>query len=76
MAQKVKDIIEEALNLPSNSRAYVAEVLLESLDYEEEFWADDAWRAEIERRCREIDAGEVKLVAGDDAMAGLCERFS
>ena len=29
MAHKVKDIIDEALTLPSNSRAYMAEVLLE-----------------------------------------------
>lgn len=35
MAYKVKDIIDEVLALPANSRAYVAEVLLESLDFEE-----------------------------------------
>jgi putative addiction module component (TIGR02574 family) len=76
MAHKVRDIIEEALTLPANSRAYVAEVLLESLDFEEDFSVGDAWRAEIEKRCREIEAGEVELIAGEDAMAGLRERFS
>ncbi len=76
MAHKVKDIIDEALTLPANSRAYVAEVLLESLDYDEDFPVADAWRAEIEKRCREIDAGEVELVAGEDAMVDLRSRFS
>lgn len=73
---KVKDIIDEVLALPSNSRAYVAEVLLESLDFEEDFPVDDAWRAEIENRCRELDSGEVQLIAGEDAMADLRKRFS
>lgn len=76
MAHKVKDIIDEALTLPSNRRAYVAEVLVESLDFEEDFPVGDARRAEIEKRCREIDTGEVELVAGEDAMADLRNRFS
>ncbi len=76
MAHKVRDIIDEALTLPSNGRAYVAEVLLESLDFEEDFPVDDAWRAEIEKRCREIDTGEVELIPGEQAMAALRARFS
>lgn len=51
MAHKVKYILGETLNLPSSSRDYIAEVLLESLDFEEGFPVDDAWRAEIEKRC-------------------------
>ena len=76
MAHKVKDIIDEALTLPSNSRAYIAEVLLESLDFEEDFKVDEAWRAEIEKRCREIDVGEVELIEGEEVMANLRDRFS
>lgn len=76
MAHKVKDIIDEVLTLPSNSQAYVAKVLLESLDFEEDFPVGDAWRAEIEKRSGEIDAGEVELIAGEDAMANLRKRFS
>jgi putative addiction module component (TIGR02574 family) len=76
MAHKLKNIIDEALTLPSNSRAYIAEVLLESLDFDENFPVDDAWRSEIEKRCREIDAGEVELIPGDEAMANLRDRFS
>ncbi len=76
MVHKVRDIIDEALTLPSNGRAYVAEVLLESLDFEEDFPVDDAWRAEIEKRCREIDTGEVELIPGEQAMVALRARFS
>lgn len=75
MPSKVKNIIEEALALPSNRRAYVAEVLLESLDFEEDFLVSDEWRIEIEKRCREIDSGEVELIAGEQAMNSLRERF-
>jgi putative addiction module component (TIGR02574 family) len=76
MAHKIKDIIDEALNLPSESRAYIAEILLESLDFEEEFAVSDAWRAEIDKRCRAIDAGDVELIPGDEAMAKLRDRYS
>jgi len=50
--------------------------LLESLDFEEDFKVDEAWRAEIEKRCLEIDAGEVELIAGEQAMGKLRNRFS
>ncbi|MGR9107056.1 MAG: addiction module protein [Gammaproteobacteria bacterium] len=76
MAHKIKDIIDEALTLPSDSRAYIAEVLLESLDIDDDFPVGDIWRAEIEKRCREIDTGEVTLIPGDDAMVSLRDRFS
>lgn len=76
MAYKVKDIIDEVLALPANGRAYVAEVLLESLDFEEGSLVNDAWHEEIEKRCREIDTGEVQLIAGEDAMADLRSKFS
>ncbi len=75
MPHKVKDIIDEVLTLPSNSRAYVAEVLLESLDFEEDFPVDDAWRVEIEKRCRDIDTGKVELIPGEEAMTALRARF-
>ena len=76
MAHKTKEILDEALSLPANSRAYVAEVLLESLDFGEDFPISDAWRAEIETRCREIDSGEIELIPGEQAMNTFRARFS
>ena len=54
---------------PPNSRAYIAEVLLESLDFEQDFPVSEVWKAEIDKRCREIDQGEVELIPGDEALA-------
>ncbi|MDN3511718.1 MAG: addiction module protein [Candidatus Jettenia sp.] len=47
------------LKLPANSRAYLVEVLLESLDFEEDFTINNEWKKEIKRRCREIDEDKV-----------------
>ena len=74
MVQKMKDILGQVLALPRNSRAYLAEVLLESLDCEQDFPLSEEWRAEIEKRCRQIDRGEAELIPGDEALAALLER--
>ena len=37
MQPEIKNIAERVLKLPPTSRAYLAEVLLQSLDYEEDF---------------------------------------
>ena len=57
-------IIEQVLHLPRESRALLAEKLLESLDHEA-FEASPEWMEEIRRRCREIDDGVVDLIPAD-----------
>ena len=64
MTMSTDTIIEQALHLPRESRAFLAEKLLESLDFEE-FEVSPKWMEEIRRRCREIDDGTVDLVPGD-----------
>jgi hypothetical protein len=76
MELAVKDIVENALSLPSNSRAYIAEVLLGSLDFEEDFPINQVWLDEIEKRCTEIDNGTIELVSGEEALTHLQEKFS
>ena len=76
MAQTVKQLLDDVLSLPDETRAYVAEVLLESLDIGDDFPISDAWRREIDKRCSEIDEGKVTLVPGDEAMARLKKRVS
>lgn len=60
-----QDLLLEALRLPQQSRALLAEKLLESLDADEAFAVSPEWRAEIRRRCDEIDRGTVTLVPAD-----------
>lgn len=76
MVKRMEDIVDSILALPVNSRAYLAEVLLESLDFEEDFPVGDEWMKEIKKRCQEIDEGKVELISGSDALARLQKKYS
>jgi len=75
MSPETAHIISEALRLPPDARALIAEKLLESLEGEKPFEISQEWREEIERRCREIDAGTVDLVPGDEVLKEAAERL-
>lgn len=61
MNTPLEKIITEALKLPLQARAFVAEKLIESLDSGQTVELSLEWREEIRKRCREIDEGLVKL---------------
>jgi len=65
MRTATEKIVEDVLSLSRESRAFLAEKLLESLDCEEVFTASPEWMKEIRRRCREIDDGTVKLIPAE-----------
>lgn len=71
----IETIAEQALKLEPTSRAYIAEILLESLDYEEDFIVSEAWRQEIQKRCKEIDTNYSILVDGEQFMTELKLRY-
>ena len=71
----IETIAEQALKLEPTSRAYIAEILLEGLDYEEDFIVSEAWRQEIQKRCKEIDTNSSILVDGEQFMAELKLRY-
>ena len=71
-----KHIIEEAMSLPPNTRAKIAEALLETLDHDEDFKISDEWLQEINRRCEQIDTGTAVLIEGDAAIAELRGKYS
>ncbi len=64
MSPETEKLLNEALRLPTEARALLAEKLLESLDYEEPFEVSPEWRAEIQRRCLELDEGKEELIPG------------
>jgi putative addiction module component (TIGR02574 family) len=76
MKSDLEKITETALKLSAESRARLAEVLMESLGYEEDFPVSDEWMKEIHRRCLEIDHDEVKLIAGELALEQLQKKYS
>ncbi len=76
MSSDPKKILDEALQLEPTTRAYVAEVLLESLDFEEDFPISQEWMLEIRRRCEEIDSGSARLLDNESFTAELREKYS
>lgn len=67
MATTVERLAEQALKLPSESRARLADLLVESLDASDLGRIDRLWTAEAKRRRDEVRAGRVKTIPGDQA---------
>ena len=75
MKPSPQKIIEDAMRLEPTTRAFVAESLLESLDFEEDFPISEEWGQEIRRRCEEIDSGKAVLVDGDTVLSNLRKKY-
>jgi putative addiction module component (TIGR02574 family) len=72
MSMDPSKLRDEAMRLPADARARLAAELLGSLDEGEDEALDPAeheaaWSAEIARRVRQIDTGEVKPVPWSEA---------
>lgn len=76
MKTNAKKILEEAMQLEPATRAFIAEALLEGLDFEQDFEVSQVWRNEIRRRCEQIDRGEVELIDSDTVMAELRKKHA
>ena len=74
MARKLQEIFQEAASLPDTQRAELAGMLLDSLEGEFDPDIEAAWAEEIERRVRQIDTGEVKLISWEEVRAELFSR--
>ncbi|MEI6303886.1 MAG: addiction module protein [Betaproteobacteria bacterium] len=62
------DIVEaQALKLPPEERAQLADRLVASLFKDQDI--EDAWSAEVERRIEEIESGRAKLIPAADSIA-------
>jgi hypothetical protein len=66
MATSVERLVEQALKLPSESRARLADLLVESLDADELGRIDRLWVTEAKRRRDDVRAGRVKTVPGPE----------
>lgn len=67
MSSNFTSLEAEALKLPPEERAALADHLLASLAAERDI--DDAWATEVERRVAEIEAGRMALVPAEQAIA-------
>jgi putative addiction module component (TIGR02574 family) len=70
-----KKIIDEALSLPVEERAYIANTLLESLNMPNPA-IDKKWAAVAKQRLEELRLGKVKPIPGDEVFERVDKRFS
>ena len=59
-------VISEAMSLPPDARALLADRLLNSLDLTERKEIDRLWAEEAERRIQQIRTGEVEPIPGEE----------
>ncbi|MFA5242679.1 MAG: addiction module protein [Sulfuricella sp.] len=64
----IEQIAEEALSLPSEARALLADRLVESLDPLEDGYIRQLWAAEARTRRDDVRSGLVKTIPGQEAL--------
>ncbi len=70
------EILKEALALPTQARAALAESIIDSLDQQTDENAELEWLAEIDRRIKEIDNGSVEMIPWEEAKRRLWTKLS
>ena len=71
MSRDAGEILKEALALPPEARAALADYLWDSLDAEVDADAEEAWRQEIKRRIIDVDSGAVAAIPWFEARSRL-----
>lgn len=71
----VEQIAEEALGLPSEARALLADRLVESLDPAEDGVVRRLWAVEALKRRDDIRSGRVQAIPGDVALSKVRQAF-
>jgi putative addiction module component (TIGR02574 family) len=72
MERSLKEVFQEAVQLPERDRATLAGLLIETLDpVSEQSDVEAAWSEEIKRRLAEIAAGTVELIPWEEVRAEL-----
>jgi hypothetical protein len=71
MATTVEELVEQAMTLSSESRARLADLLVESLDANDLGEIERLWATEATRRRDELRAGLVETVPGQEALRNV-----
>jgi hypothetical protein len=67
--RSIEQLTEEILSLPSESRALLADKLVESLEFDTDSAIQSIWATEAKCRRDEVRNGSVQTVSGEDALA-------
>ncbi len=70
---RTEELLNEAMSLPAELRAQLADALLKSLN-PSGTELDQLWAVEAEKRVDEIEAGKVELIPGQEVFAKLRKR--
>lgn len=68
MPTDTKQILKEALDLPTTERATLVDCLLSSLEQPDE-QIDDLWRKKVEDRIKAYQSGKIKSVALEEVLS-------
>jgi putative addiction module component (TIGR02574 family) len=74
MKRDAAALLKEALALSAEDRAALAEALTASLDPQVDDDVEVAWKAEIERRVKELDEGAVLTIPWPEVRRRLFDR--
>jgi len=75
MSLRVEEIADEALALPSEARALLADRLVESLDPAEDGVIHRLWAIEGQRRLQELRSGAVESIPGEKSIERLRTKY-
>ena len=75
MAAIADRVTDEALSLPVDIRLNLVEKLLTSLNLPITKDIDLLWAEEAERRISQIEAGEARLVPGEDVFSKIRKKY-
>ncbi|HYJ88804.1 MAG TPA: addiction module protein [Pyrinomonadaceae bacterium] len=67
MSTRADTILDTALALPPNERAWLASELIASLDEGKDPDVEAAWASEIQRRIDEVESGEAETTSWEEA---------
>lgn len=67
--RSIEQLTEEILSLPSESRAFLADKLVESLEFDTDPAIQAVWVTEAKRRRDEVRNGSIQPISGEDALA-------
>jgi len=67
--RSIEQLTEEILSLPSVSRAFLADKLIESLELDTKSTIQAIWIMEAKQRREEIRNGSVLIIPGDEVLA-------
>lgn len=70
------DLNRESRKLSTDERVDLAYSLLKSIDDQKDPERERLWIEEIERRCREIDEGNVELIPGEQVLAEIRAKLA